>query len=94
MAIQHYALRYGQRRLLNRFGRSLPWLGATVALLTLGSTIRRKGLVCGTLDCALDATPFVGALKNIAETVRGRDFIAGRPRENAGFRMQNAGNVR
>jgi hypothetical protein len=78
MAIQQYALRYGQRRLLNRFGRSLPWLGATVALLTLGSTIRRKGLLRGTIDSALDATPFVGAVKNIAETVRGRDFIPAR----------------
>jgi hypothetical protein len=75
MAIQQQALKYGQRRILQRLGRSLPWLGAAVALATLGATIRRKGVMRGTLDSALNAIPFVGALKNAAEVVRGRDFI-------------------
>ena len=78
MAIQQQALKYGQRRLLRRFGRSIPWLGAAVALVTIGSAIRRKGMLGGTLDSALNAIPFVGALKNTAEVVRGRDFIRDR----------------
>ena len=80
MAIQQQALKYGQRRLLKRAGRSLPWIGAAVALVTLGSAIRRKGFFGGTLDSALNAVPFVGGIKNAAEVVRGRDFIRDRQR--------------
>ncbi len=55
--------------------RTIPWLGAVVALMTLGSAIRRKGLFGGALDTALDFTPVVGTMKNMAEVGRGRDFI-------------------
>lgn len=79
MTMQQQALKYGQRRILRRVSRSLPWIGAAVALFTLGSTIRRKGVFRGTLDAALNAIPFVGAMKNTAEVVRGRDFIRDRP---------------
>ena len=75
MAIRDQALRYGQRRLKRRVARSIPWIGALVALATLGSAIRRKGLFGGTLNAALDAIPFVGGAKNAAEVYRGRDFI-------------------
>ena len=78
MAIQHQALKYGQRRLARRLGRSVPWIGAAIALITLGATIRRKGIVGGTVDSALNAMPFVGAAKNLAEVARGRDFIRDR----------------
>ena len=56
----------------------MPWIGAFLALVTLGATIRRKGLFRGTLDTALDFTPVVGGVKNLAEAVRGRDFIRDR----------------
>lgn len=69
------ALRYGQRRLKRRIARSIPWLGAFVAIATIGSAIRRKGLIGGSLNTALDAIPFVGGAKNVAEVYRGRDFI-------------------
>ena len=49
--------------------------GRRLALLTLGSAIRRKGWVGGALDTALDFTPVVGTMKNVAEVGRGRDFI-------------------
>jgi hypothetical protein len=78
MAIQQQALKYGQRRLMRRVGRSLPWIGTAVALFTIGSAIRRKGLFGGTLDSAINAIPFVGGMKNAAEVVRGRDFIRDR----------------
>jgi hypothetical protein len=78
MAVQQQALRYGQQRIIRRLGRSVPWIGAALALVTLASAIRRKGVICGTVDCALNATPFVGAIKNAAEVVRGRDFIRDR----------------
>jgi len=78
MAIAGQALKYGQRRLLRRASRSIPWIGAAVVLVTLGSAIRRKGFLGGALDSALNALPFVGAMKNTAEVLRGRDFIADR----------------
>jgi hypothetical protein len=59
------------RRLL----RAAPWLGGILALATLGAAIRRKGTVRGTVDTALDFTPVVGGIKNVAEVMRGRDFI-------------------
>jgi hypothetical protein len=78
MTIQQQAMKYGQRRLARRVARSIPWIGAVIALATLGSAIRRKGFLGGTTDSALNAIPFVGALKNAAEVVRGRDFIRDR----------------
>ena len=78
MGIQQQAARYARRRVTRRVARSLPWVGAVVALATLGSTIRRKGLMRGTVDTALNAIPWVGGLKGAAEMVRGRDFIADR----------------
>lgn len=56
--------------------RSMPWIGAAIALLTLGGAIKRKGFFRGITHSALDAIPFVGGAKNLAEMARGRDFIA------------------
>jgi hypothetical protein len=78
MSITRTAARYGQRRLARRLSRSLPWIGSAIALITLGAAIRRKGMVGGTVDTALNAVPFVGGIKLLAEAVRGRDFIRGR----------------
>ena len=75
MTLRDQALRYGQRRIKRRIARSLPWVGAIVAIATIGGAIRRKGFIGGSLDAALDAIPFVGGAKNIAEVYRGRDFI-------------------
>ena len=56
----------------------MPWIGGVVALATLGASMRRKGIARGALDTALDMTPFVAALKNGLEVVRGRDFVPDR----------------
>ena len=61
-----------------KLSRSIPWIGTALALIGIGAAIRRKGLLGGTLDCALDATPFVGGVKNVCEIVRGRDLIKDR----------------
>ena len=71
-------MRLGQRSAMKRLGRSLPWIGVAVAVAGLASTVRRKGVIGGALDTALDAIPFVGGVKNVAELVRGRDFIRDR----------------
>jgi hypothetical protein len=61
----------------------MPWIGTAVALLTVAATMRRKGFFRGALDTGLNAVPFLGAAKNAAEIVRGRDFIADRPQAAA-----------
>ena len=65
--------------LVIKLTRALPWIGAAFALAALASTMQRKGFLRGALDAALDATPVLGGVKMVAETMRGRDFIADRP---------------
>lgn len=71
---------YAGRKIARRLTRSIPWIGAFIALATLGSAIRRKGLVRGAIHSGLDAIPFVGGAKNLAEVARGRDFLPDRVR--------------
>ena len=42
--------------------------------------MKRKGVLRGALDMGLDAMPIVGTVKNVAEAIRGRDFIPDRTR--------------
>lgn len=75
MALVRQVTQYARARLVRRFARSMPWIGALVAIATVGAAIRRKGVIGGTVDTALDVIPGVGAVKNAFEAIRGRDFI-------------------
>jgi hypothetical protein len=75
MAVLTQLRQYAGRRLTRRLYRAMPLIGSLVAIATLGSAIRRKGWLGGAADTALDFVPFVGGAKNLAEAVRGRDFI-------------------
>ena len=75
MGIRKQLSQYASRRMTRRLYRSMPWIGGVLALMTLGGAVRRKGLIGGTVDVALDFVPFVGGVKNLAEARRGRDFI-------------------
>ena len=79
MSMRRQAVQYGQRRLTRRLARSVPWIGGLLALATVGAAMRRKGFFRGALDTALDFTPFVGGVKNVAEVARGRDFLRDKP---------------
>jgi hypothetical protein len=78
MGLSRQLQQYATRRVTKKLTRAIPWLGAVIALATLGAAIRRKGFLGGTFDTALDFTPVVGTLKNLAEVGRGRDFIRDR----------------
>jgi hypothetical protein len=78
MSIRQQLVQYGQRRVSRRLLRAAPWVGGLVALLTLRAAVRRKGAIRGTVDTALDFTPVVGGIKNMAEVMRGRDFLGDR----------------
>jgi hypothetical protein len=69
------ASRFARRRLRRKLFRSFPLIGTVVAIATAAQVMRRKGFIPGALDTALDATPVLGTAKNIAEALRGRDFI-------------------
>ena len=75
MTLTKQVSQYARGRLMRRLSRSMPWVGAVFALAAVGASIRRKGLLGGALDTALDATPGIGAVKNACEAIRGRDFI-------------------
>jgi hypothetical protein len=75
MAVTKHLGQYARGRMIRRVSRSMPWIGAVVAIFAVGSAIRRKGPLGGVVDTALDAMPGLGAVKNAAEAVRGRDFI-------------------
>ena len=66
---------YAGRKIARRLTRSIPYIGAIIALATLGTAIRKKGLFRGALHSGLDAVPYVGGAKNLAELARGRDFF-------------------
>ena len=78
MGMTKQLAQYGRAKATRRLIRAAPWVGSVVALATLGSAMRRKGMFRGALHTALDFIPFVGGMKNAAEAVRGRDLIADR----------------
>ena len=80
MALSNRLTRWGTARLSRRVSRSIPILGAAIAAAAVVATIRRKGVIGGTFDTALNAIPGIGAAKNVVEFARGKDFFPDRPR--------------
>jgi hypothetical protein len=78
MGMTKQLVQFGRAKATRRLIRAAPWVGGLVALATLGSAMRRKGMFGGALDTALDFIPFVGGVKNAAVAVRGRDLIRDR----------------
>lgn len=56
----------------------MPFVGAAVGLVMIGTAMRRKGVVSGAVDTGLNSVPLLGALKNTVEYLRGRDFFPDR----------------
>lgn len=73
--MRHRIARWGGARLSRRLSRSIPVLGVAIGAATVIATMRRKGAVGGALDTAVNAIPGIGALKNVVEYTRGRDFF-------------------
>ncbi len=58
-----------------RVAKMVPFGGTAIAVILVGSDIKKKGVVNGLLNSGIDAIPFVGLAKNAVEIFRG-DFIA------------------
>jgi hypothetical protein len=78
MSLSDRLVRWSGARLWRGMTLYLPLIVAAVALATVASAVRRKGLLGGVMDTGLNAVPFVGAAKNVIEVARGRDFVPDR----------------
>lgn len=71
-------IRAGAARLAIRAARSVPVVGAAVAIGLIGYQVKKKGLIKGVVNTALDVTPILGATKNAIEMVTG-DWLPDKP---------------
>jgi len=70
--------RAGAARIAVRAAKTIPVVGAAVAIGLVVYEVRKKGLIKGVVNTALDATPFLGATKNAIEMVTG-DWLSDKP---------------
>ncbi len=64
----------GGWQVVKRMAKTVPFGGTAVAIVLVGTDIRKKGVFGGLINSGIDAIPFVGLAKNAVELVRG-DFI-------------------
>src|SRR3990170_1374175 len=64
MATGNRVGKWAGRKLARRIGKSVPIVGAAVAVAYLAHSVKRKGLFGGLAHTALDALPIVGTVKN------------------------------
>ncbi len=67
-------LHAGGWQLAKRVAKMVPFGGTAIAVVLVGSDIRKKGVVNGLVNSGIDAIPFVGLAKNAVEIFRG-DFL-------------------
>jgi len=67
-------VRAGGYRIAMRAAKSVPVVGAAVVIGLAGYEIKKKGLVRGIVNAALDAIPLVGMAKNTIELFTGDWF--------------------
>jgi len=69
----------GGARLAVKAAKAIPMVGTVVAVGLVGYEVKKKGLLKGLVNTALDATPFVGITKNAIEVFTG-DWLADKPK--------------
>lgn len=62
-------------RVARKVGKSVPIVGTAVVIGLMGYEIKKKGLLKGVVNTALDATPVIGTAKNVIELFTG-DWLA------------------
>ena len=65
------AIKAGAWQVTKRLLKPIPVVGSVFAVGLAGYTIKKKGLVRGAVDVALDATPIVGTAKGVLELFTG-----------------------
>ena len=77
-------LHAGGWQVAKRVAKMVPFGGTAIAVVLVGSDIKRKGVVNGVINSGIDAIPFVGLAKNGLELFTG-DLIPDKsesPRRN------------
>lgn len=64
-------LRAGGTRIVRKVGKAMPVVGTAVVIGMTAYEIKKKGLVRGIVNTALDATPVLGTAKNVIEVFTG-----------------------
>jgi hypothetical protein len=81
-------VRAGGSRLALKAAKSAPIVGTVLVIGLVGYEIKKKGLIRGIVNTALDATPVVGVAKNAIEVFTG-DWLADKSESNALISSQN-----
>jgi len=72
----------GGARLAVKAVKSVPVVGTVVVIGLIGYEVKKKGLIKGLVNTALDATPVLGVTKNAIETFTG-DWFPDKPNGQA-----------
>ncbi|MEP7270124.1 MAG: hypothetical protein ABI882_01405 [Acidobacteriota bacterium] len=68
----------GGKRIVLKVAKALPIIGAVAVVAFAAYEIRKKGMLKGLANVALDVTPVVGSAKNVIEIFTG-DWLADKP---------------
>lgn len=72
--ILNKVIQAGAARIATKAIRQVPVLGTAVIVGMAGYEIKKKGLLKGVANVAMDATPIVGVTKNVIEVFTGDWF--------------------
>ncbi len=74
-SLKRKAVEAGGWQVAKRVAKSVPYVGGVMAIGMIGYSIKKKGVIKGIANTALDAIPFVGTAKNVVEFFTG-DFLS------------------
>lgn len=80
-SVKRKLLHAGGWQVVKRAAKAVPFGGAAVAVVLVGSDIKNKGVIKGIANSCIDAIPVVGLVKNGVELFTG-DFIADKPKRS------------
>ncbi len=86
-------IRAGGARLAIKAAKSVPVVGAAVAVGLVAYEVKKKGLIKGLVNTALDATPIIGVTKNAIEMITG-DWLPDKPASQNGQLSEEPGDQR
>ena len=64
-------IRAGGTRIVRKVGKAMPLVGTAVVIGMTAYEVKKKGLLRGIVNTALDATPVIGTAKNVIEVFTG-----------------------
>ena len=84
--------RAGGLRIVKKIGKALPVVGVAVTVGMVGYEVKKKGLLRGIVNTALDATPLLGTAKNVIEVFTG-DWLSDKEQPISPPRLEGKGSA-